>query len=404
MIFLYLVLNTFYSYFFLLKKRNFDLFTISYLSSLIYFLPAIVGVDIWNQNIHVKTYLVYIIVQLVIFFGALFNDHIVIRIKPPSFSRIPKYSYYFIFMISISTLFYILLFHGPMVFLASKSDMNMHPYVSIFWRVSSSLLLLYGYLLNNKKFLFFAALMLGLSFIAQDRTAVALALLTLFLLIFSGKKVSFLLKYRRLIPVFIFFTFAIMFGKSFHVMVNLLSNGMPLGDVIDIISPKDGQSFIINTEPFIIQLILNQVMILDYSINNDYLINFPLYLFPTTAPFGVDSGVFNNHIQHDIFIMYKDKSIAYNYWAEGYANGGWSMLVIFVVVWLLMIMLLNWGIRTQNIFFRGLFSIMGVYLAFYIHRNSLFSIMTYERHLFYFAMIAIIFGVFFTLFRKNNNN
>lgn len=293
-----------------------------------------------------------------------------------------------IFMCSI--LFIMLISYGPFIFFMPKTEMGMNSYIIIFWRVTSTLVFIYGYLLKNRLMLILSGIVLTLTFISSDRTAVALTILAIILLYFSQRKERFLIKYWKFIPLFLIFLILILFGKSIHVIIHLVNSGMSFSMALNSVSPENLKTFIITTEPFIIQLILNKIIILDYQIQEFYLKNFFLYLLPTTGPFDIDSAVFNDYIQKDIFTEFKSRSIAYNFWAEGYAIGKWWMLNLFIIIWILLISILNYLLRTPNLFFKGLFSIMGVYLVFYIHRNSVFSIMSYEKHFFYFAFISLI--------------
>lgn len=393
MIELYITTNIIYSYFFIFRVRLFDLFSLAYLSSIVYFLPALYGIDIWGVALHENVYIVFMLVQFYIFLFAILYNNFIIKFAIPKLFNAPKITYQILFLIGLFVIAVVIYYGGITVFFKDKSEMNLPSSLSIFWRISGTLLLLYGYLLTDRKLFYSGFFILLLTFIAHDRTATALSFLALFLL-FSKEPISLLKKYFKYIPIILFFVVLMMFGKLFHAMVHIINSGGTYHDALSIILRiNDFTKLITTTEPFVIQLILNKIISQDFIIKTDYLYDLPLYLLPVTSIFGVDSAVFNDIIQSEIFTQFKSRSIAYNFWAEGYANGGWVMLNFFIIIWCIGIVFLNHLIKTNSLFFKGLASIMGAYWVFYIHRNSLFSIITYERHFFYFSIILLIIGI-----------
>ena len=150
-------------------------------------------------------------------------------------------------------------------------------------------------------------------------------------------------------------------------------------------------------EPFATQAIFNKILHSGFTIDSSYLLSLPVILLPSSRVFGVSSAHFNTEFQSALFHANTPGSMAYNFWAEGYANFQESGVLLFIIIYVSVLFAFQVGLsKSRSIWIHFSILIMSPYWAFYIHRNSLFSILSYEKQFFYLIFL------FYLLYRFRN--
>jgi len=175
------------------------------------------------------------------------------------------------------------------------------------------------------------------------------------------------------------------FGKGIHAGVQVWNSTGSLSASIEPIRSLlaiRGKEVVMRSEPAVTQMILNEIVRTDYYIGPGHLKGVVYQVWPAPSMFGVSSGEFNEIFQADLFPQFRS-GLAYNYWAEGMATGGWFMLLAFTALFIMGLLIINALSESPRLSVRCLALLCGAYWAFYIHRNSLGNIIAYERHLLY---------------------
>jgi len=139
---------------------------------------------------------------------------------------------------------------------------------------------------------------------------------------------------------------------------------------------------IVTSEPFLIQNILNTTMVYDYHIGIDGLKQLPLHLLIVPSAFGGDTQIFSTNFKQQ-FYPFVEYGMAYNIWAESYAIGKWMFLILIILLFVLILIVFNYITLIRDRHLKALFYLMSMYWAFYIHRNSIETIITFQRHYVY---------------------
>jgi hypothetical protein len=138
----------------------------------------------------------------------------------------------------------------------------------------------------------------------------------------------------------------------------------------------DPQTFVqmsfLNSEPFLTQSILNEVIIRDLSMPQASFLYALFAGIPLVSPFiGIDQLPMQYNFQEQLFpnLTY---GVASNIYAYFYSTFGWAGILLFILVHCLsLIFVSRWMSSVKSSTVRlGLLSV-GAYLAFFIHRNDL---------------------------------
>lgn len=359
-------------------RPRFDFLTVSAIANLIYFFPLLFGKDGWQQDINIEIYVTYLIVSL---------SHVLylVFLKPtlPRPSLDIKTDYissmlYFSKTISVINFIFIALFYGISEIFANKVGSNIAFANILLWRVATTFYLCSAIILTRKFDIFLAFILLLFLFFTGDRTGIVLSMLAGLIAFSSYLQKN---KYWFLNIVFILPSILIgilgIFGKEIY---SAITSQVISESLIDI----DLMRMIMSTEPFFIQLIFNEVINFEYRVSSWYLLLLPLSILPLGL-IGFSSNYFNTEFQNSLFPWMKEGTMAYNYWAEGYANFGFSGIILFIIIYFFILFFIEREYQKGNIL-SILMLILGTYLAFYIQRNSIFSIISYLKHFIYFFL------------------
>lgn len=358
--------------------RRCDAITIAYLASLVYFLPAWVGLDLRGVPLAPQAYAVYLQVLLCLILVSWLPQP---RLAAARGSELERDFGRVLLVAASVILLAILLVYGPATLLQPKTDTGIHGYAYIAWRVSGSLAFLAGVLFRQRALALAGAVSLGLTFIAADRTAIAMVLIAL-LLHWTCRRRLWLLPLRepgKCLAVMLV-GLLLVFGKLLQAAIQLGPGG---GGAAAVLAPALLMQQLAALEPFVTQMILNEVIRTGYVLDPGYLATLPLSWLPVSPP-GDGSGVFNQAVQADLFpqLAY---GLAYNFWAEGWVLGGMLGVTVFALAYALGAYLLSVLLPGLGGPLRVVALLAGAYWSFYIHRNSLLTIISYEKQVWWFA-------------------
>lgn len=134
-----------------------------------------------------------------------------------------------------------------------------------------------------------------------------------------------------------------------------------------------------NIEPFLTQAILEKVVEENYRVPPDHLLNVFAVAVPFYTEFFPAPLSFNDRFQPDLFPDVRQYGLASNIWAEAWAVGGMPAVVAYVLIWVVVLWLGSWCLRSKNDHLIVLGAICGAYAAFYVHRNDLLYEAILER-------------------------
>lgn len=393
----------------LFKKRKVDLFTIAFFSAFLYFLPGLFGYVIEPQLINgiremVKVPLVenaYIVMSLVLISITLttyLNDYITkskkkknIQNKSILESKYILQSYVFI---SIISFIYVLYSTEFSLFTGKTNVWEDLGIIKILLTLSTNFAFITSYIKKQKFPLIYSIIMIAVLFLMGNRSVLAIAFLSAFLYKLNNYgKVKLIQLIRPKLLMITGIMGVILFnGKSIYGAFQRegLATAIKVLFNTDLLLEK-----VVTSEPFGTQNILNTVLSDNYTIDIETLKTLPTHLLIAPGHFGRDTQSFSKDFT-ETFYPYVDYGLAYNIWAESYALGGWLFLILIIIIFSLFLLIFNSLIEWKDMYLKSLFISMSVYLAFYIHRNSIDTILTFERHLIYIYILGLIISFMLT--------
>ena len=186
-----------------------------------------------------------------------------------------------------------------------------------------------------------------------------------------------------------------MFGVSLFIIKHLLY-AIKIGDYDRVLSSISDSGFLlssfIKSESFIIQAILNEVVINQFKTGFDH-INYVVFQFIIFSNnLGVDVPSFNGYFQPALFpdVGY---GIANNIWAQMWSAGGWGGVIVFLIFFLFVVSLFNKILYGRSVLIQSALAPMACYWCFYIHRNDLGYAVNLEKRiliLFFLSLFMVI--------------
>jgi hypothetical protein len=262
----------------------------------------------------------------------------------------------------------------------------------VIWRVTASLAVIYGITTRRRWVLASGLLGLLMMFLASDRTAVALTAAALGMEIVGRRRgVPPLVAVRAFILPLLVAIPLVWGGKLMHVAIRDAARRGDVDNVARIITdPRAVRMLTTSSEPFLTQTLLNQSVRHDLFVGPKHLVGVLYQLWPAPSMFGHPSHEFNDILQAELFPTAKKNTLAYNFWAEGLVSGGWLLLLLYVVIYIAGIEAANAASRSPSAARRGIGLLMGAYWAFYIQRNSLASIIAYEKQILVLGAVILL--------------
>lgn len=365
---------------FLTARRRVDFFTVGYFSSAIYFTPGYVGYDLFLTPLDPRMYTVFTVVLLAVWGGGALNRRAALSPPPRSVTVDATV----LTLVAAGIVAYVFLVYGWQILLVHKSLSPIAGGVAILWRVTASLGFIAACLSRRWLLAFLGGMLLLLMFVASDRTAIAMVMLALSVEGFRRYGAIRLgPRLRRAVVPGLAALVLLWGGKAIQLAIGMGFREKSVTAAVDVLrSPYAKTSLLTRSEPFNTQALLNGTLQHDLRISPEHLLNLPYMLWIAPSMFGESSAAFNDAAQ-DLFPSVRRRSMAYNFWAEGLASGGWLLFGVYVLIYVTGL----WGFdrlsQTRHGGWRSIWLLMGAYWAFYIQRNSMASIITYEKQVLY---------------------
>lgn len=264
-------------------------------------------------------------------------------------------------------------------------------YVYKFFSTSTLFLLCFSYFSKWRFGLILVAFSVAFDLFLGFRTTAAFSVLSFVCLYFSGEKLN--VKKIALTILLIFFLF--LFSLIFKPLLVLVKTGN-VEFFLNLLQ-GDGQYFqylALASESTSISIVFNEILSADFSVKNQYLIDTLYQLIPfVTNFFNASTTSFADYYKQGL-MGEEASSFASSFWGAVYASIGYIGMFSFFLLWLLAICLLNSriGRRSSSYFEKSLWIVVGVPLAFYIHRNDFI----FQYSLFKSALItaSIIYALY----------
>lgn len=390
---------------FLLRKRPVDCLLIYYLSLVLYFLPLFAGVvyDPVHAEYKLPSYIHYVVAGLAVL-GVFFGEGIRLffpRSIFPAFYVPSGVSGVFNLCISC---FCIIVFFGilpALVFASDKRDMlerSGFPLMLISALLPVACVSVAG--LRNKLPLVFLGLICLSLFFAGSRSVLVFLFLSFILLWFSGKSIVILAQFRMIFVCVVGLLFVIS-GKTFYGA--LMVGG--LDGVSDWVNEFEYSSLWYGAEFLATGGILEEVIKTGYEIPGWVVpLSLVSFLPVPTSWFGTSSSIFNELFQPALFPSI-EYGMAYSPWAEAFSWLGLPGVFCYSFLIPLFVVLFDglWRSNKSNPF-GAIFLMMGVTLAFWVHRNSAGSELAYLRNIFFPSLAVLLFSfVVGALFSRRAN-
>lgn len=390
--------------YFMVIKRRFDLFSLTYFSAIFYFSPGYVGyVPIYfmaqTEPVAPYTYFIMSLVLGAILCSAITFDILVTQKEEPVreisdvdmrlLDFMVKVLLFVSFMSAIGNFLTIdrsLLAGG-----VEKTELleNNTPFYN-FWVYTSVLALFFSYYLRN--YLFFSIALVSLvldTYFYAMRVHIVLGLMAvIFHWIYSKGRIRLFsrVNYAMLFSPFVLFFFV------FKSLMRPLNEGNYSIFFERLFSSETYMYWLVRAEPF------NQVAILNKVVNQDFAAP-PLHLFMSAVSIIPYSGTFDFGVPqrfHDYFypVLYpsmKVGAIASNPWAQLLSSGGILMLLCGTILFLSIIYFASVKLNSQRPSVSNLVLLsLAPAFCFYMHRNDLyFTVLLCKRFIIPVLLIYI---------------
>lgn len=363
--------------YFLFAKRQFDFFSLAYLSGCDYFMPGFLGYTRFELMLVDEAYLVMIAVLTAIVVGAFIFDWIALNSNPKIMFRGFKLSPAIALALAVIGLGMTVLTTGGILLSPDKSAMMLElNRWSIVWAQGASLgaVLMFA----ERRWILFSVCMAFLLFLLYIgfRSPLALSVIAIFV-IFLSKKGRQRLAVRNWIAGIVGIS-AAFFLFVYKFLYIALKRG-DLGAVAERLTTPDFYLLTIShSEPFTTQAILNEVVRTKFHVGVEHFSGLIYQAIPFSPSLGAKITSFNDLFQHKLF-PWVPSGMANNIWAEMWSSGGWALLLLFILFFVMVLGAGSYLIRIRDPIVKGGVALFFSYWAFYIHRNDLLYQVTIEK-------------------------
>lgn len=383
---LFIVVSLAGAAYFLLLRPGFDFYSLAFFSSLVYFSPGFFGYDLLFHPLEPDTYAVFVVVLASVWVAGVLRP---MRTPPAADAggMVPQVAA----LAAGAVVAFVLWRYGFQSLFVPKTETPIPGAAFIGWRILSSLAVLYGLISRNRVVLALGGVCLLLMFFTADRTGVAMTLFAAAVEVIGRKgRISVLRGTRRFLLPLVLGLVLVWGGKAIHVAVqrSVRQDDVRIGLAV-LSNPAALRMLTTRSEPFITVATLNEGLRRDYYIGPGHLVGVVYQLWPAPSMLGHKSNEFNTIFQADLFPGAPKNTLAYNPWAEAMFSGGWLLLLIYVAIYIAGLELANLAARASRAGVRGMGLLLGAYWAFYLHRNSMASILAYEKHIVYVGVIIL---------------
>lgn len=373
-------------------RRRYDIFSVAAVSAAIYFIPGLWGVDLRGTPLEPQVYAAMIGVLLALGTYTLLGDRVGLGFGIHLAFAAPATLLNVFAVVALGIFVFILAAYGPAFTFGDKGGVPFPGWVYVFWRVTASLFLLLAFVMRSR-WLWVAVPLITSLYLGGDRTGPAMAALAVAIAWMTGKQPGpFWRTVLRGSPVLLFVGVLMLFGDYVFTGIRLWVMGAGVDELRQVARQLEWSTVLRTSEPFVTQMILNEIVRQSFYVGPAHLVGVFYQIWPSPSAFGYPSGIFNELFQPVLFPESRSAianwGVAYSYWGEALATGGWAMYGVFLTVFLSGLSLLDRLIRSPSAPVSAVGALLGAYWAFYIQRNSLANILTYERHILYLALIC----------------
>lgn len=378
-----------------LRKKEFDLFSV-YMISLILFCLPLFFMKAYNpiSGDYVVpergTYIIYGIAFLFAYIFSALDQYsfsritIIRKANGIHFGRNNKSFLFVIFIICLIMFLSIL----PSLILADSKQQALETGGMEMMLMSSLVPIGFSYAVisKEKKYVSIFAIMAVTIFFFGTRSPIVFCALAWAVLISRGKKTILIKQYKLIFCLFVALLLVIL-GKSFY---GVLIRG---GGVGDWLSGLTFDKIVIGAEFLRTNGILNTVVKENFNIPYWSVPVGVLSILPMPLDwFGLSSSLFNDLFQPKLFpdIEY---GMAYNPWAEAYSWLGFFGVVLYSLSIPAFLFCIKKIFSHDSTPAGAIFLIIGIVLAFWVHRNSFSTSLAYTRNMLYPAVGLYIFSV-----------
>jgi O-antigen polysaccharide polymerase Wzy len=282
---------------------------------------------------------------------------------------------------------------GLDLFIVSKIEMMKSlPFYSQLWVASATLLLAVAWVHRSRRFVLLAAVNMALILLIGFRSPTVIACIAIFALTFNRTSHLrfFRTRWHQALLILLGIHLVAQFeGIRSDVLTgnfsSLVGRLYAFGNTVDLVTNSEfqGQAGILNT-----------VVHYNYRIQEPYLLDgiIKQVTFTSVADEGKTRS-YNDFFQTDLF---PDLSWGYAsfFFAEGWSNAGWLGVVAYMLIYVLLMLLFSFALRVGSMYWRAGFAVMGTFACFYLHRNSLITLLSIERRS---AIVLIVVALAATL-------
>jgi hypothetical protein len=390
------------------KYERINVYKIALFSSIVYFLPGFFGfVQLpyfaGTEKIRGEVYIIFILAILTFYIfstlqGKKGNSLNVIR-----FNSKDRLITQLLIIITFLVFFAMLMTMGSTLFSESKSDIaENHNRWRMLFQYITAIGLVYSFTIKKKGvfLLFFAFSLFNLY--TGNRSHTALAFIGLiYLQLLSLNKVK-IIKYKKLL-------FSVLsIGSLFFIIKGVL--GAIRAGLYDVVFKRLSdiefyRNVIFTSEPFIVQNILNQVVIYDYKLGLQVYKPVLALLIPFYSELFGNVETFSSRYAKDFYsnVTY---GMGSNIFAEAYSVGGLGTVFIFIILYCIFLMFYEKMIYAVNSnFLRSGLALCIAYMTFFIHRNNLsYQLLIQKRILMITLGFYLISHIIFYVNRRHKKS
>ena len=386
----------------LLKRRRFDFFSIGFFAAGIYFLPGFFGFaqyPVWygqlsQRELTPRTYVVMCAVFAAIALGTLLYDMVPHRVSYAAGLKGTRLAGPIALAVGLAGAAMSVVTTRGALMTADKSEMllGLNRWI-ILWEAGASLaaVILFA---RRRWFLFACAVVLLVADVYIGfRVAAALTMIAIFVAYCEDKGPQrFLVSRKRLV-------LAGAIGVAFFLVYKFLFVYVKTADwdelARQISSSELYLSSIIYSEPFITQVILDEVLLTEFRVGPGHLKSVGWQFVFFAPSLGATAVSFNDLFQPRLFPHAIGWGMANNIWAEMWSSGGWGLLAAFIVFYVFVIGVASRLLRIDNPELRATAALLFSYWAFYFHRNDVLTQLNLMKRVGVIAAMCLIASLVF---------
>lgn len=384
--------------YFLFAKRRFDMFSVAYLGSCVYFLPGFFGHARYpfatgkrEMPLVSETYWVMIAVIAAIAVAAVVHDLFGRDRDIKLAVRDTRYAPHFATALAVAGFAMAALTTGTGMLNPDKGEMmSLLNRWHIVWVFGASVGAVLAYTMKRTWLLGANGVLLLIDVWLGFRMSFAL----------SGAAIASIYLYRRGSQRLLLDSWkplAIAVGVGFVVMAYkpvYIAIKMGNWDAVweRLTAPDMFYRAITESEPFTSQAVLNRVIESDFHVGTAH---FSGLVYRVTA-FGPELGAkttsFNSQFQPNLFPGH-EAGMAANIWAEMWSAGDWGLLLLFIFGFVISLAILSRLMAIRDSSLVSAVSLLGMYWSFYIHRNDIGYEVNLLRRVFVIWLLCVVASV-----------